>query len=239
MPDFFYQVSALGEGAYNWTPVYKGHAVAADKKAAKKQINEIFDMDLKEKISRKVEKPQFRLFVIEMDETWKAHWLDVRQCEVCQRSYSILAAFQEGHKATKEICSDGCWSARRKPYVPDHLEAGYTNAKPVIYKITNKKTKRCYVGKTTRPFTLRWWEHFFHPSDSKFHTAIKESSVLDWTFEVVELLEPNSTVAAILAREQYFIKYFESVSQGYNSVDAVSDKNDLAEIDERQTVMTL
>lgn len=221
---FFYQISCYTEHGYKWDVVWKGIIEAEDKKKAKIKLNNLFDSDLKEKVSRGKEKPEFRLFLIDLTKDWEEFWCSIRACEVCKTSYSIIESYQAGNSASKECCSDDCRAALRKPFTPEFLEEGYGNVKPCIYKITNKKTQMSYVGKTIRPFTLRWWNHFYHPGDTKFHKAIVDSNLTDWTFEVIEVinLAPNSTSKEthreILAREQYWITKLDTIENGYNSV---------------------
>jgi hypothetical protein len=96
---------------------------------------------------------------------------------------------------------------------------------PVIYMIQNNMTKMCYVGQTTQAFTLRWYQHFFQGGKTKFHQAIKESSVMDWTFRIVEIVEidkekykkSEEVTKYITEREQFYIKHFDCINNGYNS----------------------
>jgi hypothetical protein len=226
---FFYQISCYYAHGSRWDVAYKGVITADNKKAAKLELNKIFDTELKEKVSRGKENPEFKLFIIELTPEWEEFWESDRECSVCKSSYSILKSYQAGSNATKVVCSDECFRAHRKPSTPDFLEEGYNNTKPCIYKITNKNTKMVYIGKTTRPFTLRWWQHFYHPGETKFHKAILESELTDWIFEVVEVItldnakDAKSSHKQILDREQFYINLHRAISNGYNSVASVSE----------------
>lgn len=221
---FFYQISAKAKEDYDWHQVYKGIIEGEDKKIAKKNLNEMFDQDFKEKITRGKTEPEFRLFLVPLTEYWDKWWCSERTCKICSKQYTIIDTYQKGDRANDDHCSEACQLVHRKPFIPQHVEVGYGNVKPTIYKITNRITNLSYIGKSIRPFTLRWWEHFFHPSDTKFHTAIKDSVVTDWVFEVVEILDKKINHQEMLKREQFWIDKFDTVKNGYNSV--VSVKND-------------
>jgi hypothetical protein len=203
--------------------VWKGIIAAPTKKDAKANLNDLFDADLKQKVSEGKNRPEFKLFLIELTEEWERFWCDTHTCKICKTSYSIIVAYQAGEQANKECCSAGCSAAVRKPFTPEFMNEGYENVKPCIYKITNRQTKMSYIGKTTRPVTLRWWQHFSQTANTKFHKVIEVSSITDWTFEVVEVLEIKSQDPAkmhreILIREQYWIDKLGTITDGYNSV---------------------
>ena len=87
----------------------------------------------------------------------------------------------------------------------------------MIYKITNKHNGLCYIGQTIRSFTLRWWEHIVRPSNCKFHSALKDSKISDWIFEVVEVI-PSGNKEKLDERESYWIRHYNSINNGFNTV---------------------
>ncbi len=220
---FFYQISGKSKDSYHesWSPLWKGIVEANDKKLAKKMVNELFDEDLKEKISKKNQDAHLKIFIIDLTPKWEEYWLSIRSCEVCSESYNIMDSYHAGFDASPRCCSRGCHAVHRKKFVPEFIGDGYKSAKPVIYRILNRSTGKSYVGKTIRPFTLRWWEHFYHPSFTPFHEEIKSSPLTVWSFEVVEIFTGEApSHSFVLEREQFWIDQFDSIKNGYNTATA-------------------
>jgi hypothetical protein len=93
-----------------------------------------------------------------------------------------------------------------------------------IYKITEKLTGKCYVGKTRNEPFFRWWNHLRH-SNSPFGIYLRNTKLSDWTFEVLEVLPSNFADSDIFLIESNYIVKFNSVSNGFNSM--VSNKKSL------------
>lgn len=94
-----------------------------------------------------------------------------------------------------------------------------------IYKITHKSSGKMYVGQSIDILT-RWREHLRTKDDSKFHKALRDSRITDFTFEILE--ECNQ--AELDKKEQYWISYYNSTAVGYNmtaggSAGVLSDLN--------------
>lgn len=97
-------------------------------------------------------------------------------------------------------------------------------ARSFIYKISNVITGQCYIGKTCKKPTNRWYQHFSKPGNSKFHQAIKNSPITEWTFTVIEEIEfpidvylDSQAIIYIKERENYWIKEYDAINSGYNS----------------------
>lgn len=222
MKKFFYQLKAItGTGWHDTHLIYAGYVEAEDKKQAKIKMEHEFQMTLKERIVVKEgqKPPEYKLYLVPTDSYFEEHFLPERTCTVCGESYTILVQRNLGIYASKDTCSPEC-RVHNRPKVPEYFDSTDGAQKPVIYRITNKHTGLCYIGKTKQPFTLRWWQHFFHPSESKFHTAIRNSQVEDWTFEIAETLNKEATDAEIAKREQFWINLHDSLNFGYNSTSA-------------------
>ncbi len=216
---FFYQIKAKTQHYGDYAPVYIGHVEAENRKEAKAKLNDDFQENFKEKITSKSPEVEYRLLLLPADSTFEEYWLTPRVCSVCKEAYTVIEKRNMGEVPGREVCSTACRIHNRPP-PPEHLESfAYGNQKPTIYRITNKSTDQCYIGQTIRPVTLRWWEHFFHPAETKFHKAIQESGITDWTFEVLEVLETR-VKKEINAREQYWITKHQSILHGYNSATA-------------------
>jgi group I intron endonuclease len=87
-----------------------------------------------------------------------------------------------------------------------------------LYKITNTKNNKCYIGWTNKTIESRWKEH---KSDAlkvrdnrKFYNAIRKYGVDSWEVEMI--CEVNDKKDAIL-KEIELISSHDSYNNGYNS----------------------
>lgn len=122
---------------------------------------------------------------------------------------------------------DYCLVQYKKEYFKD-IELGddenyITNSSPnYIYKITEKLTNKCYIGKTRNEPFFRWWNHLKH-SSSPFGLYLKKTKISDWTFEVLEILPREMEDTEVFRIESEFIKKYDSILNGFNHV--ISNKN--------------
>lgn len=86
-----------------------------------------------------------------------------------------------------------------------------------IYKITEKSTGKCYVGKTRNAPFYRWWNHLKH-STSPFGTYLRTTKLSEWTFEVLEELPCDCSDGDVFRIESEYISKFNSIINGYNEV---------------------
>jgi len=93
-----------------------------------------------------------------------------------------------------------------------------------IYKITEKATNKCYVGKTKNAPFFRWWNHLKH-SNSPFGIYLKQTKLSDWTFEVLEELPCNIPDSAVFKIESEYMLKFNSINNGFNSLISYSNSN--------------
>lgn len=128
--------------------------------------------------------------------------------------------------------NDYCLNEYKKEYyknieLPDDENYVRKDSPNYIYKITEKATKKCYIGKTRNAPFFRWWNHLTH-SSSPFGLYLRNHSRLnDWTFEVLEVLPSETSDSIVFAVESGYIKKYNSIKKGFNSV--ISNKNVLAE----------
>ena len=206
-----------------WIRIWHDVIEALDKKSAKKLIEEDYSVIIAEKVSVKTKlKPDFRIFITELTPHWEEHWLKIRECKSCNTTYTLLEVKQTGGYANIEHCSAECKRLERRETDFGDYSAGYSEHRPCIYKIFNKKSGKVYIGQTTQCFTLRWYQHFFQSTDTKFHQAIKGSQPKDWTFEVLEVFYEQDFKTILSQREQFWIDHFDSINSGYNSVKSSS-----------------
>lgn len=85
-----------------------------------------------------------------------------------------------------------------------------------IYCIKNNVNDKVYIGKTIRTVDIRFKEHIKDANNkrcnSKLHRAMNKYGIEHFYYEVLEqCLEEESS-----DREQYYIKKYDSVENGYN-----------------------
>jgi hypothetical protein len=93
-----------------------------------------------------------------------------------------------------------------------------------IYKCTEKKTNKCYIGKTRNAPFFRWWSHLMH-SGCAFGLYLRQTKLSDWTFEVLEELPAEISENEVLRIESQYIVKFNSINNGFNTL--ISNKNAL------------
>ena len=87
-----------------------------------------------------------------------------------------------------------------------------------IYKITNIKTKECYIGQAMH-IKERWAEHakcglgIDTPAGNKLYKAIQEFGLWNFSFEVLEECPREQ----LNEKEKYYIDLYNSYDYGYNS----------------------
>lgn len=86
-----------------------------------------------------------------------------------------------------------------------------------IYKITEKETGKCYIGKTRNAPFFRWWNHLTH-STAPFGLHLRKTKLEQWTFEVLEELPYDADESEVFKTEtKYMIKY-DSINNGFNTL---------------------
>ena len=87
-----------------------------------------------------------------------------------------------------------------------------------IYKITNKSNNKVYIGQTIQKPIERFYQHCAKKCDKYIlnmviHKAIFKYGKDNFTLEVVEEVPKQQ----LNEREEYWIKYYNSYTDGYNS----------------------
>lgn len=94
-----------------------------------------------------------------------------------------------------------------------------------IYKITNVKTKMCYIGQA-KSVKTRWREHMKcglgidTPAGNKLYAAMLKDGIENFSFELLETCSP----ADLNEKERTYIDIFSSYDFGYNSNKGISKK---------------
>ena len=90
----------------------------------------------------------------------------------------------------------------------------------IVYKITNKKNGKSYIGKTEYSLDHRWNRHLSsarNGSKFRFHSAIRKYGEDSWDLSVIETYQTEDETF-INEKETHFIKLFESdTKKGYNA----------------------
>lgn len=87
----------------------------------------------------------------------------------------------------------------------------------LIYKATSKTTGKVYIGQTSQSLQRRINQHKCHSGSKNYHfyNAIKKYGFDDFVFEVVE--DNIKTKEELNERERYWIKFYDSYRNGYNT----------------------
>jgi hypothetical protein len=232
MSEFYYvikgkrsEVEDFHNSNWEWPPMWSGKITAKDRKHAKQLIDEMYEHEFKLRILNKdLWRHNFLLFIEKIDDdNWKAREVfEERICDTCGKDFRLIDKYRLGNNGGgNNYCSNEC---KVDNYELNRIMDESINGAPVIYKISNKKTNKCYIGQTTQVFTLRWYQHFFQGTSSKFHEEVRNSKITDWSFEILEEIKTKKTKtmddfkAVINERERFYIDKFNSVNNGYNSI---------------------
>lgn len=89
----------------------------------------------------------------------------------------------------------------------------------IIYKITNLKNGKIYIGQTIKSLKERWRLHKFcsmHPekyADTRLSRAIRKHGLENFTIEEIEKCE---NLDLLNEREVYWITFYNTIKTGYN-----------------------
>lgn len=87
-----------------------------------------------------------------------------------------------------------------------------------IYKITNTLNDKCYIGQSI-DIKTRWMQHIYegkrNVKEGKLYPAMFKDGIENFTFEIIE--ECKKDLQVLNERERYWIKYYNSFNNGYNS----------------------
>ncbi|HIE2513522.1 TPA: GIY-YIG nuclease family protein [Pseudomonas aeruginosa] len=233
MPDFYYTIKGKRPSEYapsyewSWPPVHSGLVNAPDKKKAKILIEEEYSRTFPLRVLKKdMDEHAYLLRIEEVDPAndYILRRFQQTSCKECGANFRLIDKYNDSHADYKgqDYCSKKCKDAGRGKEVQGYYLAAEGKLPPVIYQIRQRSTGMCYVGQTTQPFTLRWWQHLCTPSGCKFHEALRSAPVTDWDYTVLESIsfpeDCKDKVAYIYDRERYWIETLNSVVSGFNTV---------------------
>ena len=91
-----------------------------------------------------------------------------------------------------------------------------------IYKIPNIQNNKVYIGQTIRPIEQRFHRHLNDALnnilDTHFARAIRKYGKDSFIIEEIDTAQSQDELNQ---KEQYWIKYYNSVEDGYNETDAI------------------
>ena len=94
-----------------------------------------------------------------------------------------------------------------------------------IYKITSNDTGKCYIGQSI-DIETRWMQHItaakYETDNNKFYNALRKYGYENFTYEIIE--ECEKAQEALDERERYWIEYYDSYNNGYNSTKGGQNK---------------
>ena len=92
-----------------------------------------------------------------------------------------------------------------------------------VYKITNIQNNKVYIGQTIRPVEQRFNRHINDAINNKLDThfarAIRKYGKEKFTIEIIDKAENQEQLNL---KEQYWIRQYNSIENGYNETDALS-----------------
>ena len=92
-----------------------------------------------------------------------------------------------------------------------------------IYKITNIQNNKVYIGQTIRPVEQRLHRHINDALnnilDTHFARAIRKYGKESF---IIETIDTANSQEELNRKEQYWIRFYDSVNKGYNETDAIS-----------------
>lgn len=227
---FYYQIKGLIKDEYgglSWSfpPLWQDIIEADNKKQAREIINQEYEKNFPLRVSKKdLELGMFILNIQQIKEGDYTHekLTKIHICEECKKKYTMLEKYKinDGYY-NPCYCSRECLDKKKE--VVNNING---TAVPVIYRIMNKNNGMCYIGQTTQPFTLRWWQHLSQSASpsTKFHKAMSKTKITDWTFEVIAVPENKTELDKL---ESDFIEEYDSINKGYNTAVAPNAKSDL------------
>ena len=83
----------------------------------------------------------------------------------------------------------------------------------IIYSIHNLTSGKKYIGQTVEKMQRRVVRHFRTVNETKISRAIQKYSKYDFVYGIVEEVEDKNFLDV---REQYWIKFYDTVENGFN-----------------------
>lgn len=239
--------SVRGNSAFGDETVMKIQPIVGESKDAVKQqiLSDYPQFFQNNKIYEKETKDKAQFFYVVIYElfNWELEMLNSGpwECSHCghvhDNEFDIKPVTVKLFPEHKFCNYDTCFQSYKKKMfenieMPDDMHHIDENSLNYIYKITEKKTDKCYIGKTRNAPFFRWWNHLTK-SSSPFGLILQKSKLSDWVFEVLEELPIETTESDVFKIESEYMIKFDSIKNGYNTT--ISNKETAkAEIEKKQ-----
>ena len=164
----------------------------------------------------------YPLYSYEVDLANAGEW----KCEQCKEihasKYHLRPYISRNLFPDKMFCGQTCIDNFKIDYyknieLPDDECYIKKDSPNYIYKINEKSTGKCYIGKTRNAPFFRWWNHLKH-SSSPFGLYLSKTKLSEWTFEVLEELPAETKDSDVFKIESEYIVKFDSINNGYNTL---------------------
>lgn len=173
----------------------------------------------------------YELYAWEISAIQKGSW----SCEGCGKDHEnryIAIPYKDYRDidSEKEYCSKDCFNShfisqyQTDGEMPDNMIFVKKDSPIYIYKITEKETGRCYIGKTKNEPVWRWWDHYKR-SASPFGVYLRSKPISCFTFEVIDILPNTLNETQVFEIESKWILKYNSIESGFNTV--ISNKKTL------------
>lgn len=156
------------------------------------------------------------LKLLEQKEQEKVFWcLQIPESNQEDIHYLISAVAPRVH--SKDIIPKLVWSEYVQRPTQDLMRRAEIEDTPGIYKITNIRNGKCYVGKSTK-VRQRLIDHIKGAigissiADQVIHHAMMDEGLWNWTFEKICDCEKDE----LNEKERYYIDFFKATEYGYN-----------------------
>lgn len=183
----------------------------------------------------------YPLYSYEVNLALQGEW-KCDQCEEIHPSrYHLRPYISRNLFPDKMFCGQHCYDEFKKDYykdieLPDDECFIKKDSPNYIYKITEKSTGKCYIGKTRNAPFFRWWNHLKH-SSSPFGLYLSKTKLSEWIFEVLEEFPAEYEDSKIFEIESKYILQFDSLNNGFNTL--ISNKSVLPKEDINQSKLEL
>lgn len=234
---WFYMLKEIDEDTSN--TIEQDVFIAESREDAKRYLKEKFG-DIPFRKPKNAPNETKYIYLTESSQYWYDRlYKEVRfPCSWCGKETTVIGEKNIIRSYLGEYCSEECKNTAHekanKEWINENDHVGLGNCDKsklagYIYKITNKRTMKCYVGQTVKPPLFRWWQHL--KIDQKFEQA----DLTELVFEVLEIVEYNPKLDTVYGsaqdklnkREAHYIALFNSVEEGYNSVQPKEFEHDL------------
>lgn len=156
--------------------------------------------------------------LIEQEQQEKLFWC-IQIPEVEREDIHFLLTTVAPQVRNRDIIPKLVWSEYIQKPTQELMKRVSIDDNPGIYKITNIKTNKCYVGKSTK-VRQRLIDHIKGSvgistiADQRIHHAMLEEGLWNWTFEKI----CDCGKDELSEKEKYYIDFFKAKDWGYNVV---------------------